>query len=304
MQQAAIKWRTLGSNMKDAWRIRAESLNARPRNDGRFESLPTAIEESNLKEYVLENLTSEWQQIVKVFKNMSTKRKSSNEDKRETSYMFGNERVIIGAQVYRLFYLSPLLSRTIFGSPLFSSLTWYELKYDTKKNVVIHIYSHRRIMELLTYGGLSAASFLHSNPESNFKYKICGKVNLKRTRDGKNVIGYIVDEHNENDMLDIKLYELIDPETGRDTVIKVKRPPYNREHGGYMYDADEENVPVGQIETYSLSQIWPTRIKINRTTGVSSIVCTIYTYNDEHTMVEHEDDDDSDSDSIMNKVVM
>ena len=98
------------------------------------------------------------------------------------------------------------------------------------------------------------------------------------------MIGYIVDEHTENELLEIKLHELEDPETGRDKVIKLIRPAFNREHGNYMMirDKHEEGgiAPVGQVETYSMSQIWPTRIKINKTTGASSIICNTHTYND------------------------
>ena len=72
---------------------------------------------------------------------MSTKRRGSEKDLQKNTYVFGNERIIIGSQVYRSFYLSPLLIRTIFGSPLFSSLSWYELKYE-KKTLLLFIYIH------------------------------------------------------------------------------------------------------------------------------------------------------------------
>ena len=150
--------------------------------------------------------------------------------------------------------------------------------------------------DLLTHGGLSAASFLHTDPKSNLKYTSCGKVNLK-TRDGKNVIGYIVDEHPENEQLKIKLHELEDPETGRDKVIKLKRSAFNREHCNYMMIGDEHLEggigPVGQVETFPMSQIWPTRIKINKTTGASSIICNIHTYNDEPIVGHNDDDEDN-----------
>ena len=282
MQQAARRWNSFDVNIKRAWKQRAEFLNAQPRVDGLFESLPLSIEENNLKSYVLANLTSDWRHLVKLFKSMITKRRSTILDRRNSTYTFGNEKIRIGTQVLCYFYVSPLLMFAIFGnSPLFSSFHDYEIKYDKKNLIIAHIYSHRRLLDLFTYAGLSAVSFLHPNQKSTLKYIACGKASLK-SRDGKHIIGYIVNEM--NDELEIKLHEFIDNATGEDKIIKVKRPLYVRDQGKYIYEEigqQEEEGTVGQIETFSLYQIWPTRIKINRHTGASCILCSIHTYDDE-----------------------
>ena len=64
---------------------------------------------------------------------------------------------------------------------------------------------------------------------------------------------------------------------------KVKQPLYIRDQGKYVYEerVGEDKDTVGQIETFSLSQIWPTCIKINRHTGASCILCSMHTYDDE-----------------------
>ena len=275
-RQASTKWRSLSSDMKGAWKDRANLLNARPRNDGLFEQLPTPLNTSNLESFVLKTLTSEWLHLVKIFKNMCTRRRSGANDKRVVTYVFGNEKVEVGSQVYRSFYISPLMLHTIFGLPLFSSLALYEKAYENNHIICINIYSHRRISDLLKYGGMSAASFLHS--QSITRYTICAKANLKDSN-GRNVIGYIVDE-SENEF-EIKLKGLKDEMNGdKDMIVKVKRPQYNKNDGYYVFDNivcdhDRDTVTVGQIEMFSLSQIWPTRIKINKRTGASSIICNI-----------------------------
>ena len=107
-------------------------MNAQPRVDGLFESLPLSIEENNLKSYVLANLTSDWKHLVKMFKNMITKRRSTRLDKRNNSYTFGNEKIRIGTQVLRYFHVSPLLMFTIFGNsphePMCSCVVTYDVR--------------------------------------------------------------------------------------------------------------------------------------------------------------------------------
>mgnify|MGYP003335229803 CR=1 FL=1 len=103
------------------------------------------------------------------------------------------EKAVLYSQSYLKFYMNPLLKLTIFSSPSFSNLEAYEIPYRTKKEVVVHVFSHRRIAELFTFGGLDASTKI----KDEMKYKMCGKVNLNKG--GKNAIGYIVDEDKEKE---------------------------------------------------------------------------------------------------------
>ena len=92
--------------------------------------------------------------------------------------------------------------------PLFSKLLARELPYVTKKQTIVHILPHRRISELLNFGGLEAATHY----KNGLKYMCCDKVNLKRR--GKNSSGYVLDEGSNE--LTIK------SETGE--FIRMKKP--------------------------------------------------------------------------------
>ena len=146
-----------------------------------------------------------------------------------------------------------LLKISIFGQPPFySPLLPHEIVRRTKKEVIINLYSHRRISELFCFGGLNATEIWHNG----IKYYCCAKANLK---DGKkkNVIGYVMDENETSN----ELYIRID---GREQFVKVKRPTYNADLGAFEYSYENEN--------YTLTELWPMRMKINESGRIAYII--------------------------------
>ena len=120
-------------------------MNALPRCDGKFLHVSISLA-SNLNHHVFTNLTLDWKELVQIFKNMVTRKKNGFRDKRENKYSFGNERVLVGSQVYCSFYLR-------------------------KKNTIFFsICSFRRLNDLLTYGGLSAVAFELCRKNQEIKY--------------------------------------------------------------------------------------------------------------------------------------
>ena len=150
--------------------------------------------------------------------------------------------------------------------PLFSKLFTHELAYITKNQTIIHLISHRRISELIRFGGSDAATHY----KNGLKYMCCAKVNLKRR--GMNSIGYVIDEEGDN--------LIIRRDTGE--VIEVKRPDFDSARGTYVYETDAgAGYDSGhQSEIFSLSQLWPSRIKINKS-GHASFIMSVATLNED-----------------------
>ena len=89
------------------------------------------------------------------------------------------------------------------------------------------------------------------------KYYACAKVNVK-DREGKSSIGYVMNE-NMNSLF-VRM--------GEDTTglpIELKRPVYDDNEGGYHSEQ-------GDSEIYTITQIWPLRMKINKSGRESFIL--------------------------------
>ena len=262
MSLAARHWNSMSKELKDCWKERARMLNDRPRNDGTFLLVPTSIVKSSVSQNIIEALSMEWVNLVRIFKGCILSRRGDISPK---SYMFGNERVVLYSQHHRTFFLNHLLKVSIFGSPLFSTLSQHELIHRTKRQVVLHLLSHKRIESLFKFGGLSAVTF----EKNGMKHLCCGKVNL--IRGGKNMIGYIVDE--EVNDLKIRI------EGEENNVICLCRPEYNVVDGKYIYDTS-----LKSKDTYVISQLWPVRFKINNS-GQASFIISSATFNNEDNLV-------------------
>ena len=103
-------------------------------------------------------------------------------------YVFGKERVRIDSQTYRTFSLSFLLGVSIFGEE-YCNFYEYETIMRTKKLILFHISSQRRMRDLLTVENQYATK----HNVRRVKQTCCGKVNMKDTK-GRNILGYILDE--------------------------------------------------------------------------------------------------------------
>ena len=100
---------------------------------------------------------------------------------------FGTEKVTLGAQAFKSYSVTEILS-TCFLGEYHSKSKDREMKVETAKQYTAHITSRRRAMEIFTLKGLCAVDFEY--PDHN--RSICGRVNV--VRGDKNVIGYILDE--------------------------------------------------------------------------------------------------------------
>ena len=187
MKLACKYWSHLYNyNMKDAWKNRAIILNSR-KLKGKFVSIPNDIT-CELNNHVMDTLTYEWQKLIVIMRNSITKAQSRT--KTCLTYKFGKESVRLGSQSYRDISTSYLLELTIFGKNK-CNLKQREIVYKTKKIMIVNIASKARFDELFIKEGRSATEFSNKH---NGIHTASGKVNI--LRNGKNIIGYILEETN------------------------------------------------------------------------------------------------------------
>ena len=194
---AAKIWKQLGIEMKEGWKERARMLNDRPRKDGTFEMVPSSIVSESVDACIKQSLSMEWKRMVALFKGCVLHGRGATIQSKK-QYRFGPELVILNNQFFRSFFLNHLLMLSIFGSPLYSSLHPKEIIHRSRKEAVVHILSHRRMEQLFCYGGLSMCTF----EKEDMKYICCAKVNL--VKNGKNVVGYVMEENETNLIVSIK----------------------------------------------------------------------------------------------------
>ena len=269
---AAVKWQSYPIEMKSAWASRAALLNERPPNDGNFESIPAQLVDDENPEsinghIIIQSLSTDWVNLSRLLKNSLLP--STRITKREKQYRFGNEVVQLSFQKYRVFYLNHILKLSIFGYPLLSNLHPHEIILKKKREVILHIYSHDRASNLMTFGGVNACSIIKNGK----RFLMSGKVNLMNTV-GQSRIGYIIGEN--GNMLNVLLDGLC---LNEDPFVCLERPLYNPDLGSFVITA--RNSASHEGETYQLSQIWPIRIKMNLHSGNSSFIYSTCTVNNE-----------------------
>ena len=256
MKAAARVWNSASNEVKEAWGKHADRLNMLPLNDGTFDYIPLVLR-GDMRKNVMDSLTFDWRHTASLLRQsiVTNERRGNKMSIAFTAYTFGRERVVLYSQSYRTFFLNHLLKLTIFGSPLYSNLLPHEVVHRSKKETILFIFSHWRISDLFTFGGLDA-SVVHKD---GMKHVICAKANLRRGT--KNTIGYVIDEDNEQ--LHVKV-------EGKEEYIYIKRPQYDSENGKFEYPLGDQSL------TYSLSQLWPIRMKI-KMSGQSAIIISTYT---------------------------
>ena len=250
---AAKTWNQMDDETKMAWKQRTIQLNSRPPTDGVFRTIPEAIN-TGICENVLTSLTQDWSNLVRIMKHLMMSKRFTLAKESKRVFKFGKETVRKQNQVYKSLYINFLLKSTIFGSN-FTNLHPSELQYQTKNQAILHILSNRRMKELFTFGGMNASTLKKDGCE----FICCAKANLK-TRNDKNVIGYVIDEEGED--LKIRIMN-VDEEDD----ITVTRPMFDALNGTYIYSENQRG-------HYSLTELWPVRLKLN-SSGQSYLLMSV-----------------------------
>ena len=116
------------------------------------------------------------------------------------------------------------------------------------------MFSNERINELLSFGGMTAAT----QEKDGVRYFVCAKVNLEN-REGRSCIGYVMKENMNS------LYVRIGNDS-TELLIELKCPLYDCDIGCYYHYHQSRS------EEYTLTKPWPMRMKINNSGRASFIL--------------------------------
>ena len=267
MKVACHNWsKVLSPSTKLAWINRALQLNKRP-IPGKLTTYPDDIGVGeDLGEVILESITVEWKNFVHLIKNCIMRRPRALLSNNE--YTFGKERFKLLSQSYRVFCLTLLLRRILFGKE-YDKLLKGEIVEKTLKTMVIHLASQKRVKNLLMVKGLTATEFEFST-DSVLKYQTCcGKVNLKMI-DGRNLLGYILDEDNVSWTILLASNE----------VITTSKLQYCKTRRRYNYDNSNDSTV-----RYRITMYWPVRFLVNRISGNCKITLNRLAYKHNHEII-------------------
>ena len=191
---ACYKWSNiLSPKAKEAWKRRAIQLNCR-KLPGKFLTIPTSINGNDaLTDNVMESLTIEWEKVTSVMKRCIMRQPKAIMSSKE--YKFGDEKVQLQSQAYRAFNFSLLLELTIFGQK-FQQMKASKTIKKTKKLILFHVASQQRMKDIFVQEENCATEF-EVEQDNGLKYiqTCCGKVNV--SYNGKNILGYILEEKNQ-----------------------------------------------------------------------------------------------------------
>ena len=168
----------------------------------------------------------------------------------------GKEKVIVGTQVFKSMNVSHLLLITIFDSPLFSNLRPYEIVYKSPKEIVLHFFSIKRFSEMFSFGGLDLTKYYKGRSVIN----VAPKGSLMDGM-GRSIIGYVFDE--SSNKLGVKICNTSE-------IVWVVRPAFDYNTNSYVFDETG-----GQ---FTLSFLWPIRIKINISSGRTFLMYSYLSY--------------------------
>ena len=231
---AAWQWRHTSAELKQAWKLKACEVNELPIL-GTFDAVPTVITNN----VVMDMLTREHYRFISSMNNMLKSKPSVIDSvKRKT---FGKEKVLLGSQIYKSYYLNYLLKLCFFDSN-YSVFDEREIVHRYKNSMVVHIRSMSRIVKLFCKHGKSAFAFKNSGKE----FTCAGKVIVKEKQGDKEGIGYIIDG-------DTILMETCNSINLND----VELPQYDSDEGLWATLCDDDIAPL-----YSVVQYDPIRIKI------------------------------------------
>jgi hypothetical protein len=235
MSVAGLKWRLMSPNLQDGWQQRANWLNLR-KVPGKFLSFPDG--DCDHPE-VFNAMTLDWARMVSLFRSCITRRQKETQSC--VHIFFGKEKVHINNQSYRRFEVNQLIRTCLFGKDL-CKLRLDEVILKSKKKCLIHIASEQRMRSLFTQEGLCASSFTING----FRQTCSGKVNT--VKDGKNCVGYIVDESDNGKIWRIQLVT--------NKMCSLMKPRFESNAGKYNYS--DPNIVPGRV----ITEYWPIRLLV------------------------------------------
>jgi len=249
---AVTMWKyRLPPDIKQAWKDRAIRVNAHPPY-GQHATIPNIV---NNQQAILNSINYSFKDFVSYMRPLiRDDRRNGNprtQMKANYSRKFGNEKVLMGKQIFCSFFLNHLLFLTFFGDWHNPSFLKFELIESTKSTKLIHIGAATRLREMVCVNRLSAFYFEGWNASQEYtqSYFIAGKAVLMNGVTHGEVVGYVIEESNEK--LKIKIDSSIIE------IVELSRPIYNCKEGNFLYT----NLPT---DLYKWIEYNPIRMKIYR----------------------------------------
>lgn len=244
LKLAGRYWMNLDDDYKDAWRQRADRVNKLP-IIGSFPSLPSSVNDTE----ILKSLNMEFKNMLSMGRNaISSKPRVEYSNKTK---QFGKEKVVLGSQLFRKFFITHLMQLSLFGknNSFFDPL---EVVHRSKITIVVHIKSRERMK--MIFNKFDACVFEIEKEEKGMIHTCAGKVNLKNKATNKEGIGYILNEASREEV------SVVMEGVECDTVIAInnlKLPLYDHEKGVYDYG------DTGNDEYILILEYNPLRLKIS-----------------------------------------
>ena len=233
---AALRWRHTVDDVKEAWKLKAGEINRLPIL-GVFTCIPKVVTDDGIAEM----LSQEHNRFIRVINNTFRSRQTVKDSTVIKS--FGNEKVLLGANVYKSIFINHLLKLIFFGSN-YSIFAKGEVVHRYAKSIIVHISSMERIIRIFRKNGKSAFSM---EMDCGQEYSCAGKVVVWHIANGKQGIEYII---NSRTML---------MESGeRVPMSSIRLPMYDKDEGRWMINLDYDDSNA----LYSVIEYNPIRMKI------------------------------------------
>jgi hypothetical protein len=265
LRLCAKYWGGLTELTRRAWQNRAILVNQLPVL-GAFTAVPAIVDEK----LVMLALTNEFDRISKLFK-MLLKNNKTNIIEGMKVKQFGNEKVSVGTQVFKHFYINCLFSSSLFGDYFSSSSVFqdHEIVNRKKTCILVHINSNSRLNSIFTMNGINMLEYQCNDDDSDnnhlSKVVVGPKVIIRRRNTEQEMIGMVMDEL-ENSYLSILF---VNGERRR-----LKKPVFDRVLGVFRYlgmNCNDESDIEGD-DDYVIVEYNPIRLAINKSGNVQIIL--------------------------------
>ena len=237
MRLASKHWGRLSHELKESWLERSTTINNLP-IWGEFDEIPP--EASN--EVILHSINLEYTKFVSLMHGAL---------KREPRFIdsvlfktFGKERIQRRSLFFRSIHLNHIL-KVIFFGPNYSYVRQDEIVHRTKRCVVMHLHSHKRIQELFEKNEVNPFLVDTCGENEDRSFSCAGKVVVKKRGTRLEANGYV--EKEEKNRFSVILEN--------EDAVEVEKPQFNKESGRWLY--------LSRVsDCYDIIEYDPVRIKI------------------------------------------
>ena len=248
------KWRnSLVDELKEAWNDRASEVNTLP-IIGKVQTIDVLHLNDDI---ICSSITAESERMKAFFlSSLKSYRKDLNGKKTFMKVIrFNKEKFEEGVQVFRKFYMNLLLKNLLLGTNL-CKLKQHEIIHRSKKVTYVYIASRKRMISLFSLKQLSYFEFFdiqnRNDEEQESVHTIAGKVSVKYLSNGLVGIGYVVNENENGEQLEVLMED--------DSFVVFPNSPRLNEDG--VWELGQRGSCPNNDEQYEIIEFHPIRMKL------------------------------------------